>query len=768
MAERNPPDPGDLPADEEVRRYRRARKIFDQVCPLDPSRWKEEVSALSGGDSKLEEHVLLLLTALEEDPGFLEMPRQIGPYRVLERIGEGGMGIVYRARQESPRREVALKVLTLRSAELRHRFQFEQQVLALMNHPNIAQVYQTGVTSADWPYLAMELVEGLPLTEYCDRHELSVAERLKLLIAICQGVEHAHRRGIIHRDLKPSNILVRDREGEPNPVIIDFGIAKAVAETAGEQTTRTRFGQRLGTPAYMAPEQRCGAPVDTRADIYALGVMLYEVLTGTLPRDSDEDGSQQLAVASPPPVRPSARVLERIRCDAVDATAGRRLVRELRGDIDEITVKALQSDPEWRYDSARDLARDLRRHLANEPVLAHGPGRLYTMAKFLRRHRRGAVAAAALAIVGAMGGAAAFQAWRTRVDLQREVDLVERIAESVVAMAGETSPRQTRGARIDPRDLLDRASRDVLDQVRVHPAIEFRLRVRIGDAYRRLGYYEEAEEQLQRAVELTEQVFDGPTREEVDALNALGNVYNLDNEYARAATWYERARDMAAAVDSSGELEAAILKNLADCYARLDRVDEAISLLEEAIALRERAPDAESYETREGIVVTLTSIGDMERRKGRLEDAFETLTEALELRKQIMDPEDPKLAFGYFARAQALLDAERFTPAREDFEKAAAIWRGALRPDHPTVAACAERLGRAYWGEGDQAEADAHFREALAIEETIAGDDPVHVIEVLETYVEFLQDTGRAEDAAREGARLERLRSRAPGSAPGS
>ena len=721
-------------------RFRRAREIFEEVSASPGEDWQDRVRALAAGDEELERQAGLLLRAHRENPDFLEQPSQIGPFRILEKIGEGGMGIVYRAEQQEPRREVALKVLAVRSTELIHRFEFEQRVLALMDHPGVAKVYQTGTTRAGNPYLAMELVEGESIAEYCERHGLDTAERVRLFVAVCRGIEHAHRKGIIHRDVKPSNILVKEEDGRPTPRIIDFGIAKLIDQGEGEEG-RTRAGQAIGTPAYMAPEQLAGGLVDTGVDIYAMGVVLFELLTGELP---SVDG----AASSEPP---SAALRRRAAARGVEGAEARRRLRAVAGDLDRIVLKAMAGDPEQRFASAGELREDLARYLSDEPVRARGPGRIYRAKKFVKRNRWSVVAAVALLTVLGLFGYSRLELVGKENELRAELDRFGALMDTVVGLVRRASPGEARGTTIEARALLDEASVSVLQQLAGHPAEEVRFRVRIGDTYRELGYFEEARTHLLRASELVDETHPGDTHERLVVLNAMGNVYSAANDHTLAIPWYELARPVAAATDPSGEDEAAVLKNLADCYARTGQPDEALELLEEAAAIRRAAGN------RTGVVVTLTSIADLERRQGRIDAAIEALTDALELRRELMDANDPKLAFGYYARAQAYLDAERFDEARDDLETALAIWRETLRENHPNLAACLEKLARACWGQGELAEADRRFLEAIAIEEALAGDDPRELAKILGSYAEFLADSGRQEDAARVEARRRSL-----------
>jgi serine/threonine protein kinase len=328
---------------------------------------------------------------------------RIGDYKLLDILGEGGMGIVYRAEQEVPlKREVALKVVKpgMDTKQVIARFETERQALALLNHPNIARVYHAGTTEGGRPYFVMELVAGVSITEHCDRHKLTVGERLELFLQVCDAVQHAHQKGIIHRDIKPSNILVSMQDQHAVPKIIDFGIAKAVTQPLTERTLYTEQGQFVGTPEYMSPEQAepTAQGIDTRTDIYSLGVVLYELLAGILPFDAEtlrEGGPEHIRqiIREEDPKTPSTR-LNRISGEASTKVAAlrrtdvRTLGRKLRGDLDWITLKAMEKDPNRRYATAHALAEDIQRHLHDEPVTAGSPGVIYRVQKFQRRHRR--------------------------------------------------------------------------------------------------------------------------------------------------------------------------------------------------------------------------------------------------------------------------------------------------------------------------------------------------------------------------------------------
>ena len=393
--------------------------IFSAAIELDSAeeraRYVEEACA---GDTQLKRRLEQLLHAHFEAGSFLDAPAPaldatspqpnseplgtvIGPYKLLEQIGEGGMGVVYMADQQVPvRRRVALKIIKpgMDTRQVIARFEAERQALALMDHSNIARVLDAGTTDSGRPYFVMELVRGVPITEYCDKNNLPVHERLELFVQVCQAVQHAHQKGIIHRDIKPTNVLVTQVDGHAVPKVIDFGVAKAINQQLTEKTLFTNFAQMIGTPLYMSPEQAemANQDVDTRSDIYSLGVLLYELLTGTTPFDQQRireaafDEIRRIIREEEPP-KPSTRISTLGEKRTV--TAAHRKVdpnglsRLLRGDLDWIVMKSIEKDRTRRYETANGLARDIDRYLSNQPVEACPPSATYRFRKFARRNR---------------------------------------------------------------------------------------------------------------------------------------------------------------------------------------------------------------------------------------------------------------------------------------------------------------------------------------------------------------------------------------------
>jgi len=472
--------------------------IFDAARELPPGERASYFDKVCGGDAALRQRLERLLDSYERSSGFLEessnlaarptafisvpLTERVGDridhYKLVQQIGEGGCGVVYLAEQEEPvQRRVALKLIKLGmdTKQVIVRFEAERQALALMDHPNIAKVLDGGATVTGRPYFVMELVQGIRITDYCDENNLPTRDGLNLFVQICRAIQHAHQKGIIHRDIKPSNILVTLHDGVPVPKVIDFGIAKATQGRLTDRTLFTAFEQFIGTPAYMSPEQaeRSGLDIDTRSDVYSLGVLLYELLTGQTPFDANKLAASGFdamrhTIREQEPERPSTRLSAMLKTDLTTMAKQRqiealRLIHLVKGDLDWIVMKALEKDRTRRYETADGLARDIERHLKNEPVSAHAPSHLYRFGKFARRNKAALATAtiiAVLLIVGVM--VSTWQAVRaTRAErVQRELrqQATERLWGSYLAQARANRWSGRAGRRFDSLDVLARAA----------------------------------------------------------------------------------------------------------------------------------------------------------------------------------------------------------------------------------------------------------------------------------------------------------------------
>jgi non-specific serine/threonine protein kinase/serine/threonine-protein kinase len=618
------------------------------------------------------------------------VPERIGPYRLLEVLGEGGMGTVYLAEQDEPlERRVALKLIRSGRFDRRllRRFEGERQALARMSHPNIAQVYGAGTALASQPYIAMELVPGLPITEYCDRHRLSLAWRLELFAAVCDGVQHAHQKAILHRDLKPSNLLVMETEGGPVPKIIDFGLAKALdAPRPGKKLTGDHAV--VGTAAYLSPEAiQTVTPtgerdVDTRADIYALGVVLYELLAGMRPFDgggaSIENLRRTLELEVPPPSvrvgsRPDAEQAELVRRRRLKKTSALR--RALRGDLDTIVLKAMARDRSQRYGSAADLAADIRRFLAHEPLLAAPPTPLYRLRKAVRRHRA-AVAAVTLIVLTLAGGfvARSLEARRANREAERasrEAQAARQVADFLAGLFERSAGPAGAGdhRELTARQVLDRGARSIQQDLDDQPLLKARLMDTIGNVYRGLGAYAEAEPLLLESLDLRQRML-GP--EDPDIAEALVSL----------ATLYREKGD----------------------------ADQALPLLQRAVRIQEGAGEPLP------LARCLLELASAERSLGRTARAEDLLRQVIALREEALGSEDVEIAAALDLLGNVYQDERRFDEAERTHLRALEIKTTSLGPAHPHVVQSLDNLADVYTEQGRSAEAEALRRRAAAIE----------------------------------------------------
>jgi eukaryotic-like serine/threonine-protein kinase len=635
----------------------------------------------------------------------------IGPYRLLQRVGEGGMGEVWLAEQTRPvHRQVALKIVKagMDTAQVMARFEAERQALAVMDHPAIARVFDGGATPHGRPYFVMEYVRGEAITAYCNRHRLSTPQRIDLFLQVCDGVQHAHQKGVIHRDLKPSNILVTLQDDHPAPKIIDFGVAKATSQHLTERTLFTELGVLIGTPEYMSPEQAemTGLDIDTRTDVYALGVVLYELLTGALPFDGKalrEKGPDEIrrVIRETDPPRPSTRITS-LGAAASHAAQERqtdplRLAGQIRGDLDWITMKALEKDRTRRYGSVSDLAADLRRHGENIPVLASPPSTVYRVSKFVRRHRMGVAAAATLIVLLAAFGATmtvqARRIARERDRANREAEAARQVSNFLAGIFKVSDPGEARGNVLTAREILDAGAKNIEQSLATQPEVQARLKATIGNVYTNLGLYSVAEPLLQQAAVVQQRILGGDHSETLATVNALANLYWYQARYAEAEPLYvsvlERRRRLLGD-ENSETLQTAY--DLGSLYTVQGRWLEAERLVRQTLEIQQRVLGQEHPDT----VASMNNLASLYWRQQRYADAEPLYVKALGIRRRLIGASHPDTLTSIHNLATTYDALGRFAEAEPLYVAAIDGKRRVLGEDHPTTILTVARLAAMY------------------------------------------------------------------------
>jgi tetratricopeptide (TPR) repeat protein len=677
-----------------------------------------------------------------------------GRYKLLEQIGEGGMGTVWMAEQREPvKRLVGLKLIKpgMDSKAVLARFEAERQALALMDHPNIAKVLDGGTTEHGRPYFAMELVKGLPLTGYCDSRRLTVNDRLALFVQVCQAMQHAHQKGIIHRDLKPSNVLVTEHDGKPVPKVIDFGLAKALFSTSTltERTLHTAYGTVVGTPLYMAPEQVGinALDVDTRTDIYTLGVILYELLTGTTPlekkrfREAAWDEIRRVICEEEPP-RPSNRLSSSGSLPSLAAqrqTEPAKLSKLVRGELDWIVLKALEKDRNRRYETANGFAMDVQRYLAGEPVLAVPPSASYRLRKLARKHRAGLTAAAALVALLVAGVAvsmwqmvrakeaehAALAAAQAELEQRQRAEAAEVLAKqrlSEATAAKERADRESRTAKAvndflqqdllrqvdsrsqadrgfigDPdlkvKETLNRAAARIGDRFRDQPLVEAAIRKVIGDAYRGIGEPQRAVEHLERARLLREVHLGADDPETLDAMHSLGLACLQSGQHLRARDVLEQTlakRKLQLGPENADTLTS--MHSLAIAYVELGKLLLAAPLLEQVLSVQQKRLGAEHADT----LKTMESLGGVYRELSQFDKAISLQLHEQAKRQQKFGPDHPDTLSSMADLGFTYTRSGQFDKAVPLLKQALAKQQETLGPNHPDSLSTANSLGDTY------------------------------------------------------------------------
>ena len=693
-------------------------------------------------------------------PALAQTGQVMGGYCLIRLIGEGGMGEVWEAQQSVPvRRIVALKLLKagMDTRQIMNRFQAERQLLALMQHPCIAQMFDAGITDSGRPYFVMEYVEGSRITAYCDQAKLGLRERLELFKQVCAAVQHAHQKGVIHRDLKPSNVLVTLRDGKPLPKVIDFGLAKA-RTSESHDASLTELGTMLGTPAYASPEQMSlGAiDIDTRSDVYSLGALLYELLVGVVPFEADQGQTLielRQAIREHEPARPSARLSrlgERLSHVAeARSVEPPQLRSQLKGDLDWIVLKALEKQRERRYASPHELSLDIDRYLNHEPLQARPPTAGYRLRKFVRRHRLGtSFAAFTVIVVISFIGVTLAQSKRLAEERDRATAQAQR-AEAINAFMQETlgaaDPWQT-GKDMSVRETLQHAVTRIDATFPTQPLLAAELRRTIGTTYLMLGRLEEGEALLRAALEARLEAL-GPEHPDVaDSLASLAQLHFQRTNHEEAEKLIRRAltiqrQQLGNAHRSVGDS----LAQLADLLFDTGNYPEAAAAAEESLAIREpfiaTAPDKVSGSLQILATIVGNGLGDYVR-------AEELFTRAYEINVQAYGKEDARTALASGNLATHYLVQGNFDRAEQVLSAAIPVLRQQLGDDHPMVATYVENLGGVMLQQLRFTDSLKLANEALTIRKARLGEDNANVVRTMANIAIVQRRAGMLDEAA--------------------
>jgi non-specific serine/threonine protein kinase/serine/threonine-protein kinase len=737
-------------------------------------------------------------------PGDGGQDRLLGNYRLLQKLGEGGMGEVWQAEQVRPvQRQVALKLIKrgMDSEQVLARFETERQALALMDHPAIAKVFDAGTTERGRPFFVMELVRGVPITTYCDRHRRSVRERLELFVEVCEAIRHAHRKAVIHRDIKPSNILITETGGRPAPKIIDFGVAKATATRLTERTLFTELGELVGTPEYMSPEQAelTGEDVDIRTDVYSLGMVLYELLVGALPIDSKALRKKglielQRIIREEDPPKPSTRVSH--LGGSSTATAGSRrttvpdLVRSLKGDLDWIIIRCLEKDRSRRYDSPQEIAADIRRHLADEPVLASPPSLSYRTMKFVRRHLVGVVSASVLVvglIVGTVGATVGLlRARRAEDKAQLEALSSETVTTVLTGMlagldpeaAGELLARDVRerveahwreqgkteeeiaallggldramegvnvtgaGLRFLDEMILSRSRGPIEENLAEHPEIAARLEHTVGTTYGILGLTGKSEPHLLRALELRERELGRDHPDTLGTMNSLSVLYWIQGRYDEAEPLFLatlEARRRVLGPDHPHTL--ASMHNLATLYNNRGLYEKAEPLFLETLEKHKQVLGEDHPNT----LGSMNNLAFLYSVQGRFAEAESLFLETLEIENRALGENNPDTLGTMSDLAALYVHLGRYDEAEPLLLETFESQRRVLGDDHPDTLGTMNNVAALLIDQGRYGEAEPLLSEAIEIQTRLLGSDHPVTLSSTNLLGRLYANTGRLE-----------------------
>jgi serine/threonine-protein kinase len=742
-----------------VDRWRRIEELFEAAVELEPARRAELLERECAGDTMLFKQVESLILSEREAGSFIDgairhaaqeyeadqshplMDRRIGPYEVVREIGHGGMGDVYLAHRadDEYQKQVAIKLVRsgLATSEVLRRFRSERQILANLDHPNIARLLDGGTTDTGAPYVVMDYVDGVPVDEYCDRNSLSIEDRLRLFGKICSAVHYAHQNLVVHRDIKPGNILVT-AEGEPR--LLDFGVAKLLKSAEPLATIAETRGVAGMTPEYASPEQIRGEAITTASDIYSLGVVLYELLVGRRPYSIDRSRPREIerAVCEQETDRPSAAITRKQPSAAtgVDAateddivrrrgTTTDRLRRRLRGDLDNIVMMAMRKEASRRYASVEQFWEDLRRHLEGLPVIARPATFGYRAQKFVRRHPIGS--SAVIAVVILVAALVGFYTWRLAGERDRarlEAAKAARVSEFLTSLFEVSDPSQSKGETVTAKELLERGANRIKTDLTDQPEVQAAMMNVMGRVYLSLGLYDRAEPLLEESLSARWRLYGEKSPEVAESLLGMGRLHYSRGDYDGAVMLCRQALDLNRELLGSESLEVARSMNLL-ATALHSKGDYAASesMFRQVIDLRRKLQGPHNSD----VLTNLSSLATVLIDKGDNEAAEPIMREVVDLRRSLYGDRDPQLAIDINNLAAALYSRSDLAGAEQLFRDSHALRRQVLGDEHPDVAEGLNNLAVVLRDEGKYEEAESLARQAISIETKNRGPDHWYV-----------------------------------------
>jgi eukaryotic-like serine/threonine-protein kinase len=732
--------------------WNRVEDLFHRASELEPGRRAEFLQQACGNDETLRREVESLLALEKQADHFIELPalevmgrlaanesgiaappEKIGPYRIVREIGRGGMAVVYLAERDDQnyRSRVAIKMVKpgIGTDPVLERFRNERQTLAALDHPNIVKLLDGGRTGLGLPYLVMEHVEGLAIDRYCDLNKLSIDSRLRLFRTVCSAVQYAHQNLVIHRDLKPGNILVT-KDGVPR--LLDFGIAKLLNPECMDTPLVTRMDWRLMTPEYASPEQVRGQPVTSGSDIYSLGVILYEILTGHRPFEiGDRPWSEiERVISDQEPARPSTRV-----------SADKQHL--LRGDLDSIAMKALEKDPSRRYATAYELSADIGRYLSHETVIARPATAVYRARKYVRRHPFGvAVAAGLVLLLGAFSGMQSMELRR----ITRERDRANRVTEFMEGMFRVSDPSETHGSSVTAREILDKASNNIDTGLARDPELQAEMMYVMGMVYRNLGLFPSAQSLLGRSAEIRRGALGPQNADTLQSMHDLGWTLNLEGRLRDAEKLQRETVDARRRV--FGEQSVDTIRSMSNLAWTLDREGnyaEAEKLQRTVLDGQRRLFKTDNADTAKYMNNLAATLGH----QGRYAEAEKMKRDTLEIRRRILGPEHPDTLTAMNNLAYTLQQEGHYPESEKLQRETLGIQKRVLGPEHPDTLRSMNNLANTLVREGQHDEALELQRQALATKQRVLGPEHQDTLWAIRTMAENLQQMGQYQDAER-------------------